>query len=244
MGLLRSLLAWLRENTVRRDPGGGGERRPPQQQDNGPDEVVAAIRNLSDTISNEARATRDQGKHESDQNRQWTIGAVAGAYVLAAISLLQWCSTERAVEISRRTLDAAQRAQLFSTPSRLYLSDEYLPTVIFTMHNYGKSPAFEIKYGIACEFKPGRPVVTWQYPVEVTAPPDKDTDALKAKCWKTPREFVDGIGDGTREYWLWIGVRYRDLVSATGDRETLECWHHSIGGRQFGPCEPGSNYYR
>lgn len=152
--------------------------------------------------------------------------------------------TQQSIEISRRALDANERAHLFSTIERFRKSDENLPTAIFSLQNFGKSPAFSIRYSIACSFEPGRPGSTQPYFIDLILAPGKIEKGLKAKCWNTPKVDTDVMDAGSRAFYVWLFMQYRDPFKTDEDRFALECWHKPLGVKSpFTRCGPGSNVY-
>ncbi len=170
-----------------------------------------------------------------------TSGAVIYYAVVAADQRDQMIETNR---LTRKALDTNERAHLFSTITRFYKSDENLPTAIFTLRNFGRSPAYSVRYFITCEFGAGRPAFVQPYFIDLTIPPNESATNLKAKCWNTPKSDADAMEAGSRAFYVWLLTLYRDPFKADGDRSALECRKKSAGPKStFGPCEPGSNVY-
>lgn len=157
----------------------------------------------------------------------------------------QWLTMQRALDATERGLDATERAWLLSKVDHFEISNEHLPTVIFELRNVGKSPAFNIKYGVACwpeaKYPPGEDN---PWPSDITiAPGGEPQKDLKAKCWNASPAYADAMSIGAKDFYIWIRAVYRDPFSGGKVRLTWECWHKPVGAKpSFKACEiPGVN---
>lgn len=195
------------------------------------------------------------GERKKRQLEWWqfwvSVATLIGVFGYTTVAYKQWRQmissnnlTQQSVEISRKALDANERAHLFSRIVRFYVAEpEHLPAAIFEMKNYGKSPAYSVRYGIACGFEKGRPQIAQPYLIDLTVPPTEVVKDLKAKCWNTPKIDADAMRAGARPFYIWLLVLYRDPFKIDGDRSALECWYKQDPKSGFSSCEPGSNAY-
>src|SRR5437870_410637 len=127
-----------------------------------------------------------------------TMGAVIYYAIVAAHQRGEMIEANR---LSRQALDAAERSHLFSSPTSFYIaSKENTPTVLFDLQNYGRSPAYSVRYGVACTFKAGRPEFANPYLIDVVVAPGATRTRMKGKCWQTPEEQVDLMKAGSKSF--------------------------------------------
>ena len=164
--------------------------------------------------------------------------------IYTSLAYKQWYEMREAVEISRKALDANERAWLIEDVTSFFLADvKRLPAFIVHTKNAGKSPAWGIRHVVACRFDSARPsFIPDPYPNELTiAPGEKRERTLK--CWSTSTQDAAEMAKG-REFWLWILTLYNDPFAVGKDRKSLECWHRPKGsGQSFESCQVGANIY-